>query len=201
MVLWTKLLKLWTATHKFTSDFLLTFLQKSSSSSTTIEAKPSVLLRSCLRLSFWVNDYTSSTQWWWLWFHSSLGYQSHVRVCKRVCHSTPTSLSLLSGGVWWSPSASMLGRTLKWHGWCSCSLSPAGSGQARYCLPHRVWHAPLWEARSPRVRCTADNTYISIYPLLITHALSNQGDKSQCLMNYGLVKHASVMNTREVESL
>lgn len=83
-------------------------------------------LLSCFRLSSWVNDYTSSTQWWWLWFHSSLGYQSHVRVCKQMCHFTPPSLSLLSGGAWWSPSASMLGRTLKWHGWCSCSLSPAG---------------------------------------------------------------------------
>lgn len=86
-------------------------------------------------MSSWVNDYISSTQWWWLWFHSSLGYQFHVRVCKRVCYFTPPSLSLLSGGAWWSPSASMLGRTLKWHGWCFCSLSPAGSGQARYCLP------------------------------------------------------------------
>lgn len=37
----------------------------------------------------------------------------------------------------------------------------------------RAWHAPLWEPRSPRVRRTADNTYISIYPLLITQALSN----------------------------
>lgn len=122
-----------TPTHTFTWDLLLTLLQKSSSSR-TIKAKLSVLLRSRIHLCHPESlithlqhnddDYGSTTPW----------DTRPMCGCARECANfTPPSLSLLS--AWWSPFASMLGRTMKWHGWCSCSLSPAGSGQARYCLP------------------------------------------------------------------
>lgn len=123
----------------------------------------------------WVIDYTSSTQWWWLWFHRSLGYQAHVRVCKSVCHSPPPSPSLLSGWAWWSPSA-FDARADTEMTWVMLLLHiPCRFRTGSLLFAPRVWHAPLWEPRSPRVRCTADNTYISIYPLLITQALSNLG--------------------------
>lgn len=128
-----------------------------------------------VRLSSWVVDYTfSAGWWWWLRFQSSLGYQSHMLADERACYSTLPPLLLLSGGAWWSPSGADTEMT-----WVILPLAvPCRFRTGSSLFACRVWHAPLWDPRSPRDRCTADNTYISIYSLLITQSLANFGERS-----------------------
>lgn len=124
-------------------------------------------------MSSWVNDYTSSTQWWWLMVPQLLGIPGpYAGVQESVPFHTSFPVAVVRLGL--MEPLCFDARADTEMTWVMLLLPiPCRFRTGSLLFAPRVWHAPLWEPRSPRVRCTADNTYISIYPLLITQAVSN----------------------------